>query len=108
MKKTEKGIETSPRAREHGLRRIERRHVTQPGEVTLKDAKVRVTIYLDADVLAYFKDRAELPNAAPYQTQINNELRRVMEEGSGTERYSDLINDERFIKAVAERVRRAG
>jgi hypothetical protein len=82
--------------------------VTHPGEVTLKDAKVRVTIYLDADVLSYFKDRAELPNAAPYQTQINNELRHVMEGDSGTERYSDLINDERFIKAVAEKVRRAG
>jgi uncharacterized protein (DUF4415 family) len=94
MRKTEKDVEASARAREHGLRRIERRHVTKPGEVTLKDAKVRVTMYLDVDVLEYFKKRASEPNAAPYQTQINNELRSVMEGGRGANRYADLINDE--------------
>jgi len=72
-------VKTSARARTHGLRRIPRRHVTEPSEVKLSDCKVRVTIYLDADVLEYFKDRAAQPNAAPYQTQINAELRRVME-----------------------------
>jgi uncharacterized protein (DUF4415 family) len=45
------------------------------------EKKVRVTMYLDADVLEYFRGRAAQPNAAPYQTQINNELRRVMEGG---------------------------
>jgi uncharacterized protein (DUF4415 family) len=44
-----------------------------------KQTKVRISIYLDADVLAYFRDRAAQPNAAPYQTQINNELRAIME-----------------------------
>ncbi len=107
MKKTSKGIETSPRAREHGLRRVERRHLTKPAEVTLKDAKVRVTIYLDADILDYFKNRAKMPNSAPYQTQINNELRGVMQSDRGEGRYADLVNDERFIEAVAQKVRRA-
>jgi uncharacterized protein (DUF4415 family) len=81
MKRIKKDVEagTSARARAHGLRRIPRRHVTQAGEVKLSDCKVRVTMYLDADVLEYFKDRAARPNAAPYQTQINAELRRVME-----------------------------
>ena len=44
-----------------------------------KQTKVRISIYLDADVLAYFRARAAQPNAAPYQTQINNELRAIME-----------------------------
>src|SRR5262245_20620571 len=44
-----------------------------------KQSKVRISIYLDADVLAYFRARAAQPNAAPYQTQINNELRAIME-----------------------------
>jgi hypothetical protein len=77
--------------------------VTEPGEVKLSDCKVRVTMYLDADVLEYFKGRAAKPNAAPYQTQINQELRAVME--GGGEAYASLVEDERFISAVAERVR---
>ena len=48
---------TSERARAAGLRRIPRRHVAEPGEVKLSDGKVRVTMYLDADVLEYFKGR---------------------------------------------------
>lgn len=97
-------MSTSEAARRAGLRRIPRQHVTEPGEVSLSDCKVRVTMYLDADVLEYFKGRAALPNAAPYQTQINSELRAVMERGDG-DPYASLVNDERFISAVAERVR---
>ena len=70
------------------------------------ERKVRVTIYLDADVLDYFKGRAAQPNAAPYQTQINSELRKVLERDSG-EPYSALIADERFIEAVAARIRKS-
>ena len=31
-------------------------------------SKTRITIYLDDDVLEYFKQRACQPHAAPYQT----------------------------------------
>ncbi|HEX7314484.1 MAG TPA: BrnA antitoxin family protein [Pyrinomonadaceae bacterium] len=68
------------------------------------EKKVRVTIYLDADLLDYFKRRAAAPNAAPYQTQINSELRAVMERSGGAP-YDALLSDERFIEAVAEKVR---
>lgn len=106
MKKTsgDNEVTTSERASEHGLRRIPRRHITQPGEVSLADCKVRVTMYLDADVLEYFKERAAQPNAAPYQTQINSELRLIMERKGGSSQYASLIEDDRFINAVAERV----
>lgn len=105
MKRTKKGseVETSKRAKSAGLRRIPRQHITAPGEVTLADCKVRVTICLDADVLEYFKGRASVPNSAPYQTQINNELRAVMERGGGP--YASLVSDDVFIAAVAERLR---
>src|SRR2546421_1833650 len=104
MKRTKREgeVKTSVRARRAGLRRIERRHQTAPGEVTLADCKVRVTICLDADVLEFFKERAQVPNSAPYQTQINNELRAVMERDGGP--YAALVNDDGFIAAVAERV----
>ncbi len=60
-------------------------------------------MYVDGDVLEYFKRRAAAPHAAPYQTQINNELRAVMERDQG-DPFSSLVNDERFINAVAERL----
>jgi uncharacterized protein (DUF4415 family) len=106
MKRTEKDTEvTSERAQAHGLKRIPRRHQTAPGEVKLSDCKVRVTMYLDGDVLEYFKRRAAPPHAAPYQTQINNELRAIMERDQG-DPFSSLVNDERFINAVAERLQK--
>lgn len=43
------------------------------------DQKIKISIYLDADVLDFFKERAAEPNSATYQTQINNELRAAME-----------------------------
>lgn len=91
-------------ARPAGLKRIQRRHLTKPGEVKLSDCKVRVTMYLDADVLEYFKHRAAQPYAAPYQTQINHELRSLME-GDARAAHQSLIDDEQFIAAVAERVK---
>lgn len=105
MKKTNGELETSARAREHGLRRIKRRHTTKPGQVTLKDAKVRVTMYLDADILEYFKRRASETHAARYQTQINNELRAVMERTAATNQFTDLIDNDRFIESVAAKIR---
>jgi uncharacterized protein (DUF4415 family) len=68
--------------------------------------KTRITLYLDNDVLAYFKRRAAQRHAAPYQTQINNELRAVMER-EATDRasqYEALVNDEAFIAAVAAKL----
>ena len=66
--------------------------------------KVRVSVYLDKDVVQFFKVRAARPGSPKYQTQINAELRLVMErEGKS---YGGLLDDEAFIAAVAERVRR--
>lgn len=84
-----------------------------------KKSKVRISIYVDADVLAYFRQRASRQDAAPYQTQINNELRAVMERettGKTAGRksvsvahaamdYRALIEDPQFIADIAERVR---
>lgn len=74
---------------------------------------MRITLYLDSDVLAYFKERATAPNAAPYQTQINSELRTVMEREQAQEAaqeavpmfdYMQLLENRRFIAALAEKV----
>jgi uncharacterized protein (DUF4415 family) len=92
---------------ENGRRRFRRvapERVASAEDMRPSNTKVKVTMYLDLDVLNYFKERASQPNAAPYQTQINNELRALMERTEG-DPYAALLNDERFISAVAARVK---
>lgn len=69
------------------------------------ETKVQVTLYLDADVFKYFKEHAAQPNAAPYETQINDALRAAIARGNGTNQQAALLADEDFIRAVAERVK---
>ena len=70
--------------------------------------KTRITICLDDDILEHFKERARQTRAAPYQTQINNELRAVMEHEQAVEARAtvrtELLKDDGFIRAVASRV----
>lgn len=35
------------------------------------DAKIKTTVFIDGDILQHFRRRAEQPNAAEFQTQIN-------------------------------------
>ena len=78
------------------------RHGIKPGQAT-SQVKVHVSIELDLDVLNYFKQRAASPNAAPYQIQINDTLREVMERdvASGSTSFvpqtEALLADQRFI-----------
>ena len=75
-----------------------------PWAERLKNAKkVKVSIYLDSEVVEYFRQRAEQPNAAPYQTQINNELRKVMENGSANIK-EDLLKNKKFLKALKKKL----
>jgi uncharacterized protein (DUF4415 family) len=111
MKKIEKDIETSEEAKNAGLKRIERKHFAKKGEVKLSDCKVRITINLDADVLEYFKQRASAPHSAPYQTQINTELRRIMENDDSQNDLSKtakaLLQDDNFIVALKDKLKAA-
>jgi hypothetical protein len=76
-------------------------------KATKKKAKIRVSIFLDEDVVKFFKKRASCANAPPYQTQMNAELRAVMERG-GVGPYDSLVNNEEFIAAVAQALLRDG
>lgn len=75
-----------------------------------KKAKVRISMFLDADVLAHFRQRAAQSYAAPYQTQINNELRTIMEREITTTPqpanadYLSLLDNSDFIAKLAERL----
>jgi uncharacterized protein (DUF4415 family) len=76
-----------------------------PARVTIRELpeknirKVRINIMLDEDIIEYFKQRAALPNAAPYQTQINQALREVI---SGKRLSVSPLDDQ--SEALAERI----
>ena len=77
-----------------------------PWAEKLKGKKLKVSIYLDSDVLEYFRARAESPDAAPYQTQINNELRRIMEADAREVQNieNDILNNDEFLRALKEKL----
>lgn len=90
----------------HTFRRFRDSH---PADGFEEPAKVKVTIWLDAEVVSYFKKRAAEPNAAPYQTQINNELKRVMQSEETDFQplsldFDALVNNAEFLEAITERV----
>jgi uncharacterized protein (DUF4415 family) len=80
-------------------------------EYAPQQAQARITLQLDADVLAWLRARATVP----YQAQINAELRALMERETVPAKsvapaaadYAALLDDANFITAVAERVRQA-
>lgn len=76
-----------------------------------KESKARINIYLDLEVLDYFRSRAEKPNAAPYQTQINAELRSIMERDLNTEISPDtasldtLLENDEFLTRLSKKLK---
>jgi uncharacterized protein (DUF4415 family) len=91
-----------------GMKRLPRGSFkAKPGASDARNCKVKITTYLDADVLEYFKRRAEQPNAAPYQTQINNELRKVMENKSqhSEDVKTRLLENDEFLRALKAKLK---
>jgi uncharacterized protein (DUF4415 family) len=75
-----------------------------------KDTKTRINICIDSDILQHFRNRAENPNAAPYQTQINAELRAIMEKDLANNaplqnNVEDITKNKEFVRAVAEQLK---
>jgi uncharacterized protein (DUF4415 family) len=71
--------------------------------------KVRITITLDQDLVEHFKAEAAKPGALPYQTQINQALRKaVIGEEVRPEQTeaikTALLQDPDFLRAVAHRL----
>ncbi len=94
----------------HKFRRTTR--VAKPEDISPSNIKVQVTLRLDLDILEHFKKRAAKTNAAPYQTQINAELRNTMEKdlskntSTSGQSIEQLTSNKDFIRAVAKQVKR--
>ena len=93
----------------HRYRRTTR--VAKPEDIAASNIKVQITLRLDLDILEHFKSRASPSNAAPYQTQINAELRKIMENDLADEKtkikqsVEELTSNKEFIRAVAEQLK---
>ncbi len=93
----------------HRYRRTTR--VAKPEDIAPSNIKVQITLRVDLDVLEHFKKRAEHVHSAPYQTQINAELRKIMEKDLSEEKaevsknIETLTTNKDFIRAVAEQLK---
>ncbi len=106
MKKTERDyeyLETSPEAKAAGLRRISRPKFLDkiPKNVSLRDSKSRITIYLDADIIRAFQTGSG-KNGIGYQTSINYALRSLLETKNvfPEQIKEDLLKDKSFLKSL--------
>jgi uncharacterized protein (DUF4415 family) len=74
--------------------------------------KVRITITLDQDLVEHFKSEAAKAGALPYQTQINQTLRKSL---TGDELRTEqtetikaaLLKDTDFLREMAHRLAKA-
>lgn len=77
------------------------KHMPPPDQLD-RHIKVRITIFIDNDILKYFKARAAKRGKPPYQTQINQALREYMEgsrpPGKGA------LSEHKLISHLAERI----
>ena len=72
-----------------------------------KPTKVRITISLDQDIVEYFKQSADEAGSLPYQTQINQVLRKAIQKSQQDDIESvklELLKDADFIRAVATQI----
>lgn len=77
--------------------------------VKRSDQKIKVSIYLDADVLDFFKEQAAKPDSAPFQTQINNELRAATKREQTAEDEVvtiTMLENPEFLSTLAERLKK--
>jgi uncharacterized protein (DUF4415 family) len=112
MSKTEKDyeyLETSPEAQAAGLKRITRPKFLDKlsKDISLHDGKSRITIYIDSNIIDFFKKQAENSEAG-YQTLINNTLKTIVNsELNFQEKLNlkkDLLEDKEFLQELKERL----
>ena len=75
------------------------RHEVSPDAMEPRNTKVRVSMYLDLDVLNFFKGLAGKPGAMPYQTQINAILREIAQASA---KDKDVASELRQAKGLID------
>lgn len=83
-----------------GTHRFQRtQHVIKADEAVKVNGKLRVTMYVDADIIEFFRRRG-----TRYQTELNRTLRQVVEREAVTqELVQELVSDE-VVEKLASRL----
>lgn len=103
-------LETSDEILVKGLRRIKRRHLTKPGEVTLKDCQVITEIRIDADLYNFLKSESEKLENSSVEKLLNEILREKFEKEEAKnlteiqELRAKLLNDTEFLQELKEKL----
>ena len=69
-----------------------------------RHTKERITIFIDLDILNFFRTRAAKRGQPAYQTQINQALREYMEGSLGPD--GSPLSDKKVIAHLAEQIAR--
>ena len=77
------------------------KHMPPPDQLA-RHTKERITIFIDLDILNFFRAKAAKRGKPPYQTQINQALREYME-GSPSPGKGNL-SEHKLISHLAERI----
>lgn len=83
---------------------------TKKGATDVQNCKVKITMLLDADIVEFYKGRAAQTGNPPYQTQINRELRRAMnnaEQPAQEVITMTMLDNPEFISALASKLKKA-
>lgn len=78
--------------------------------VPRKEQKLKVTILLDADLIDFYKEQAAKLGNLPYQTQINQELRKAMENAKkpASEVVTiEMLENPQFLANLASKLKSA-
>lgn len=92
----------------HKFRRVSPERLAKKEDLHPSNIKVELPMKLDLDVLRHFQSRAENTEIETLQCLLNEKLRAVMEEELKLEEVENkLLNDKKFIAALAEEVKKA-
>ncbi len=81
-------------------------------KINPRDAKIKLTFYIEGDVLQHFRQRAD-GDSEKFEKSLNKALRNAMEETLIDEEKSlnevaeKLVNNSKFINAVSEKLKAA-
>jgi hypothetical protein len=92
----------------HKFRRIPPKRLAKKEDLLPSNIKVEFQMKLDLDILKHFQNRAENEEIETLQLLLNEKLRAVMEDELKLEEVENkLLNDKKFIAALAEEIKKA-
>lgn len=92
----------------HKFRRVPPERLAKKEDLLPSNIQVEFQMKIDLDILKHFQTRAENEELETLQLLLNENLRAVMEDELKLEEVEHkLLNDKKFIAALAEEIKKA-